>query len=399
MADPRDHTGEFTKAGLLDGLEDRERDARLALLAGLAADGVSIDEMKEALAEDRLGLLPVERVLAGEPRYTPREVAELAGVPLEFLLAMRQAIGLARPDPDEKSFDEQDLETAHAFARLREVGLPEDSLLEVSRVLGSGIAQTAEAMRNVFARILLQMDLGEDELAQRNAEAAKELLPLMTPLMDHTMRLHVRDQTRNQQIGSAELVEGAALWPAPRLGRIRGHGRLHGPGRADRRGRAGGTRDAAERFCDRGGGPAGAAGQDGRRRGDVRLARPRAARRDRSRARRARRERAGFPGAAGGLGGRRRGEPRGRLVWAAGEPRQPRHRCRSTGSAPGTREVHDATEQGFAWSYAGSGSCGDSSGVCRFTAPGASTRRAQLDGHWPRCSSRARDRDRCASGA
>ena len=206
----RDPTQEFTEAGLLDGLDGREREARLALLKDLAAEGVSIDDMQEALAEDRLGLLPVERVLAGEPRYTPREVAELAGLPLEFLLAMRQAIGLARPDPDDKTFDEQDLDTAHAFARLREVGLPEESLLEVSRVLGSGIAQTAEAMRNVFARMLLETGADEHELAARNAEAARELLPLVTPLMDHTMRLHVRDQTRNQQIGRAELVEGAA---------------------------------------------------------------------------------------------------------------------------------------------------------------------------------------------
>src|SRR5437899_4101379 len=164
------------QAALLDGLSGRERDERLALLEELASEGVSTEEMKEALAEDRLALLPVERVLAGESLYTPREVAERAGVPLDFLLAMRQATGLARPDPDEKSFDEQDLETARAFARLREAGLPEDSLLEVSRVLGSGLSQTAEAMRTVFGRMLLEAGATERELASRNAEAARELL-------------------------------------------------------------------------------------------------------------------------------------------------------------------------------------------------------------------------------
>jgi adenylate cyclase len=201
---------EFEGAGLLDGLDGADREARLRLLDDLATAGVSLPEMQEALAEDRLGLLPVERILAGEPRYTPREVAEKAGIPLDFLLAMRQAIGVARPDPDERSFDDQDLETARAIARLREAGLPEDSLLEVSRVLGSGLAQSAEAMRTVFARMLLESGADEHELATRNAEAARELLPLITPLMDHTMRLHVRDQVRNQQIGQGQLVEGAA---------------------------------------------------------------------------------------------------------------------------------------------------------------------------------------------
>lgn len=201
---------EFTEAGLLDGLEGRDRDERLALLGDLPAEGVSMEKMKEALAEDRLALLPVERVLAGEALYTPREVAERAGVPLDFLLDMRQAIGLARPDANEKSFDAQDLETAHAFGRLREAGLPEESLLEVSRVLGSGLAQTAEAMRTVFGRMLLGEGVTERELASRNAGAARELLPLMTPLMDHTLRLQIRDQVRNQQIGQGDLVEDAA---------------------------------------------------------------------------------------------------------------------------------------------------------------------------------------------
>jgi adenylate cyclase len=210
VSTPRDRVREFQEAGLLDGLDGDGRNARLALLEDLAAAGVPVPEMQDALAEDRLGLLPVERILAGEPRYTPREVAEEAGIPLEFLLAMRQAIGLARPDPDERSFDEHDLETARAFARLREAGLPEESLLEVSRVLGSGIAQSAEAMRTVFARMLLESGADEHELASRNAQATRELLPLMAPLMDHTMRLHMRDQVRNQQIGRGELVEGAA---------------------------------------------------------------------------------------------------------------------------------------------------------------------------------------------
>jgi adenylate cyclase len=206
----KDLTAEFTEAGLLDGLDGREREARLALLEDLAAAGVSAAEMQEALAEDRLALLPVERILAGEPLYTPREVAERAGVPLDFLLAMRMAVGLARPDPDERSFDDQDLDSARAFARLREAGLPDESLIEVSRVLGSGLSQTAEAMRTVFARMLLEEGADERQLASRTGDAVRELLPLMSPLMDHTLRLHLRDQVRNQQIGQGQLVEGAA---------------------------------------------------------------------------------------------------------------------------------------------------------------------------------------------
>src|SRR2546423_6324704 len=169
-------TQEFTEAGLLDGLEGREREARLALLRELAGEGFSIEDLKQAAAEDRLALLPVDRVLAGEPRYTVTDVAELAGVPPEFLLAVRRAIGLAVPDPDERAFGDEDVEAARTFGRLREEGLPEDGLLEVTRVLGSGLAQGAEAIRMAVARWLLPQGVDEYELSVRNVQAARELL-------------------------------------------------------------------------------------------------------------------------------------------------------------------------------------------------------------------------------
>jgi adenylate cyclase len=201
---------QFEQAGLLDGLEGRERDARLALLRELSGEGFSLEELKAAAAEDRLGLLPVDRLLAGEPKYTAREIARLAELPLEFLFAVRQAIGLAVPDPDECAFGEQDLEAAHVFARLRSVGLPEEGLLEVTRVLGSGLAQGAEAMRMLVARWLLPQGVDERELSALTLGAARELLPMTAPLLQYTLTTHMRDQVRNQQYGLLEMSEGAS---------------------------------------------------------------------------------------------------------------------------------------------------------------------------------------------
>jgi adenylate cyclase len=201
---------QFQRAGLLDGLEGRDREARLALLTELVREGFTIEELKQAAEEDRLGLLPVDRVLAGEPRYTPREVAEKAGLPLEFLVATRRAIGLAVPDPDDRVLSEEDLEAARVSARLRDAGLPEDGLLEVTRVLGSGLAQGAEAMRMLVARWLLPQGVDERELSLRTVQAAKELLPLTAPLLQYTLTVHLRDQIRNQQYGFEELSEAAS---------------------------------------------------------------------------------------------------------------------------------------------------------------------------------------------
>ena len=64
---------DFEQAGLLDGLEGDDRDARQRLLEQLAGDGVGLEELTAAVAENRLALLPVERVLGG--RYTARRAS------------------------------------------------------------------------------------------------------------------------------------------------------------------------------------------------------------------------------------------------------------------------------------------------------------------------------------
>ena len=56
---------DFEAEGLLKGTRGKARDARRELLAELADDGVSLDELRLAVDEDRLGLLAVERLLEG----------------------------------------------------------------------------------------------------------------------------------------------------------------------------------------------------------------------------------------------------------------------------------------------------------------------------------------------
>ena len=92
------------------GSRDAEREARLGLLRELAADGVGLEELREAVQQNRLALLPVERVLSGEgPSYTPREISELSGVDLDLLQELFRAMGLPRVDPDQPGQDEHDL--------------------------------------------------------------------------------------------------------------------------------------------------------------------------------------------------------------------------------------------------------------------------------------------------
>src|SRR5215217_5618434 len=96
--------------GLLEGLgDDAARDARRRLLDHLAEDGCEVDDLRQAVDEDRLVLLPVERALSGAATYTQRDVAEQSGFELEQLAEFRQALGLAVPDAEASVITDEDL--------------------------------------------------------------------------------------------------------------------------------------------------------------------------------------------------------------------------------------------------------------------------------------------------
>lgn len=200
---------DFEAEGLLDGLEAEPRRARLELLEQLEREGCSLEELKEAVAAGRLTLLPVERTLAGEgPRYTAREVAEMAGVELEMLLRFRSALGVPVPDPDEHLGTEADVEAARAMKQFLELGLPEDGMLQVARTIGMGTARIAEANRELIIRTLTQPGDTERDVALRFAAAAKFMLPLAGPTVVYSLQAHLLEQIRRDVIGATDLAAG-----------------------------------------------------------------------------------------------------------------------------------------------------------------------------------------------
>jgi adenylate cyclase len=206
----RDIDQKFAQAGLLDGLDGDAREARLALLRQLHEEGVPLDELRRAAEDDRLTLLPVDRALSDEPRYTPREIAELASVPLEYLIRSRRASGLAVPDPDDRVLGERDLESARIGAVLRSGNLPDEALLEITRAFGRGMSQAAEVIRSVAERNFMEPGVSEHDLAVRNANAASSMMPELGPVLENLLRSHLLEQVRSQAITAEQLASGGA---------------------------------------------------------------------------------------------------------------------------------------------------------------------------------------------
>jgi adenylate cyclase len=200
---------DFAAEGLLDGLEGDERAARLELLEQLCAEGISLDELRAATRDGRLLFVGAERMVSGIPRYSTRQVAERAGVPADFVMALRRANGLPVPDVDAVVCSEADVDGAILARRFLDAGVSEEQQLAVVRVLGRGLAQAAELMRATVLELALEPGVGEAELARRIAAQIEGFMPMIGPMLEQMARLHLRHMVRTEAISAAERADGS----------------------------------------------------------------------------------------------------------------------------------------------------------------------------------------------
>ncbi len=189
--------------GLLDEVEGAEnRDARRRLIEYLIEEeGVEPDEIRAASAEHRLALLPVERALGGQPKYTAAEVAELSGVELEIFLELRRALGLAEPGRDQVYYSDSDVKTMRAVRLNLEMGMPLDGVREINRVLGGVLSQLAVVVERQFLQTFLDPEGDEAEAARRYAAVTRATTPEFAFVLQHLFNLHLRDQLRADILG------------------------------------------------------------------------------------------------------------------------------------------------------------------------------------------------------
>jgi adenylate cyclase len=201
---------EIEAAGLLDGLAgEGAREDRATLIEELLAGGFSIDEVRDAVRRDRLPLLVVDRVLNPKgTELTGVEVAELSGLPNDFLKRLWRSLGLAETADDEVAYSEADVEAARTLAPFLEAGLGEEPLVLIGQVLGQGMSRLAETLREIVGEALLQAGDSEHALGLRYAQAAEHLVPLLNPLLGYVLSVHLREQVKTDVVLEAELATG-----------------------------------------------------------------------------------------------------------------------------------------------------------------------------------------------
>jgi adenylate cyclase len=201
---------DFAAEGLLDDLKGDQRAARLELLRRLSAEGVTLDELRDAVATGHLTLLPVERAIAGDgPRYSAHEIAEKSGLGLELALAFRAALGIPYGDDlDDRVGTEADLDAAVRTKAILDAGFPVEEMLRNARTVGMATARVAEANRELVVRNLTSPGDTERDVADRLVQTVDFLLPMGSDFLVYAFQANLLEQVKRDVIAAADLESG-----------------------------------------------------------------------------------------------------------------------------------------------------------------------------------------------
>jgi adenylate cyclase len=200
---------DWSAEGMLDGLgSDDEREARRELLDRLHAEGCSVDELRQAIADDRLALLPVEKLLLRDRRYTMAETAELTGLSMDYLKADWRALGFSLGDPDDRWAGDREIASLRAIRWMIDEGMSEAQLLELTRMVGDASSKLTDAILGIFAETLLKPGDSERDLGLRLVDIANALMPQLGDMLRGPMELHLADAVRREAVGGIERAQG-----------------------------------------------------------------------------------------------------------------------------------------------------------------------------------------------
>ncbi|PXX08100.1 adenylate/guanylate cyclase domain-containing protein [Mycolicibacterium moriokaense] len=206
---------DFEALGLLDGLDDKTRAERAELIPWLLEHGVTVEQIRGAFIPM---LLASRRMLGDDGTYvSAREASEKAGVDLDVLQRIHQAMGLPRvDDPDAAVYMRADAEAAAFTQKLIALGMEPDQLVQIARMLTEGLSRTAEVMRYAVLASVLDPSATELEIAKNSEAFLREVIPMFGPMIEEVLRLQLRHMMETEAVTATERAEGQRV-PGARL--------------------------------------------------------------------------------------------------------------------------------------------------------------------------------------
>jgi adenylate cyclase len=202
-------------SGLLDGLDGTARAERAELISWLLADGITVDQIRNAFMPM---LLPARRVLGDDGTFvSARETSEKTGIDVDLLERIQRAMGLPTvDDPDAAVYLRADAEAAAFAQHFIEMGIEPDQIVKITRILADGLSRAAEAMRYAGLASVLDPSASELDIAKNGEAVMRAADPLLGPMIQEMLRLQLRHLMETEAISASERAEGQRM-PGARL--------------------------------------------------------------------------------------------------------------------------------------------------------------------------------------
>ncbi len=161
-------SGDVRRVAMVKSLED----------AGIPLDGVAAAIARGAISLAFLDTAAYERFAALAPE-TFRQVSERTGIPLDLLMAVREAIGMAQPSPDDR-LREDEMEIVPALELQVSLGFRQVAVERLLRVQGESTRRITEQegawWHSEVIVPAMAAGRGAEEIA--NADLASRIAPL-----------------------------------------------------------------------------------------------------------------------------------------------------------------------------------------------------------------------------
>ena len=173
-----------------------ESETVAAVWAFLLERGVPAEAIHRAEVERDLHLLVMEHLILPDPlKYTPVELADLAGIPLEELRRYWRSLGFPDVADDAVTFSDYDLAAITTLNGLLTFGMVDQEVaLQMTRVIGSSMARIAEA--EITASPVLSGEAEDVARSELLIETADATLPSLARLLEYSWRRHMQAAAR-----------------------------------------------------------------------------------------------------------------------------------------------------------------------------------------------------------
>ena len=197
---------------------------RIQIVEALERAGMAVDAVADLVRQGTFSLDFIDaagnQVFAALSDTTFAQLAERTGVPIEVLMAVREAVGGRTPTPDDR-VREDELAIAPLLAMQHELGFRAPAMERAVRVYGDSLRRMAETEAEWWRSEIQERMIADGATEDEVGRLAAEISPRLSAVSDEAVISMYHAQQRlawsvNIVNGIARAMEGAGCTPATR---------------------------------------------------------------------------------------------------------------------------------------------------------------------------------------